>query len=238
MSSLPLAIEEMGMGDSSYQRESLAKKVEEFLQGEDNRLLIGVTGGIASGKTTVTNMLKKLGAPLIDYDIIARQVVEPDMPAWTDIVDYFGRQILNQDRTIDRKALARIVFQDTLKRKKLESFTHPRIHHQFVAQLKKIAKEHPGAIIQVSIPLMIEQTLQHMFHYILVVYVPQEKQIERLMVRDGISEDDSRRILKAQLPIDEKLGYADFVINNAGSIEESKRQVEELWQTLIRLQNS
>lgn len=222
--------------DDHYQGETLARKVKESLRGLDNRLLIGITGGIASGKSTVTDMLKELGAPLIDYDILARQVVEPGMPAWTDIVDYFGSQILNEDRTIDRKALARIVFQDSRKRKKLESFTHPRIHAQFIRQLNEIAKKHPGAIIQVSIPLMIEQNLQHMFHYILVVYVSQEEQIGRLMARDGISEDDARQIIKAQLPINEKLCYADFVINNTGSIEESKKQVEELWNTLIGLQ--
>jgi dephospho-CoA kinase len=158
------------------------------------------------------------------------------MPAWTDIVDYFGSQILNQDRTIDRKALARIVFQDSRKRKKLEAFTHPRIHAQFIRQLRAIVKEHPGMIIQVSIPLMIEQNLQYMFHYILVVYASQEKQLGRLMARDGISEHDAHQILKAQLPIDEKLRYADFVINNTGSMEESKKQVEELWNTLIGLQ--
>ncbi|SPD76509.1 Dephospho-CoA kinase [uncultured Desulfobacterium sp.] len=226
---------EIGM-DERNKLQTLAKTVGESLEGLDNCLLIGVTGGIACGKSTITDILVSLGAFLIDYDVIARQVVEPDLPAWKDIVDYFGCKILNPDRTIDRKALGRIVFQDSKKRKKLESFTHPRIHGQFIRQLKDNTARRPGAITLVSIPLMVEQDLQGMFDYVLVVYIPQEKQLERLIARDGIKEEDARRILDAQMPIDEKLGYADFVINNSGSLEESKRQAEDLWRKLTELQ--
>ncbi len=199
-------------------------------------LLLGVTGGIASGKTTVANMLRELGAPIIDFDLIARLVVEPGKPAWKEIVEYFGKQVLKKDNSLDRKKVSKIVFRDMEKRKKLEGFTHPRIHEEFVKQVDEIAKKDPNAIIQVAIPLLIELNLQYMFHKTLVVYIPQEKQIERLIERDGISEDEARNILKAQLPIDEKVGYADFVINNEKSLEETKRQVEDLWQTLKRLQ--
>jgi dephospho-CoA kinase len=199
-------------------------------------LLLGVTGGIASGKTTVANMLRELGAPIIDFDLIARLVVEPGKPAWKEIVEYFGKQVLKKDNSLDRKKVSKIVFRDMEKRKKLEGFTHPRIHEEFVKQVDEIAKKNPNAIIQVAIPLLIELNLQYMFHKTLVVYIPQEKQIERLIERDGISEDEAKNILKAQLPIDEKVGYADFVINNEKSLEETKRQVEDLWQTLKRLQ--
>ena len=199
-------------------------------------LLLGVTGGIASGKTTVANMLRELGAPIIDFDLIARQVVEPGKPAWKEIVEYFGKQVLKKDNSLDRKKVSKIVFRDMEKRKKLEGFTHPRIHEEFVKQVNEIAKKDPNAIIQVAIPLLIELNLQYMFHKTLVVYIPQEKQIERLIERDGISEDEARNILKAQLPIDEKVGYADFVIYNEKSLEETKRQVEDLWRTLKRLQ--
>ncbi len=202
------------------------------VRGQDDRLLIGVTGGIASGKTTVTDILKELGAPLIDYDVIARHVVEPGKPAWKEIVDFFGSQILQEDGNLDRKKLSKIVFQDFEKRKKLEYFTHPRIHDQFVSQLSEMAKKDPGAIFQVSIPLMIEQNLQFMFHKLLVVYITEAKQIERLMARDKISEAEARTILNAQLPIDEKVGYADFVIYNGGTPEETKKQVHDLWQQL------
>jgi len=206
------------------------------IRGDDNRLLIGVTGGIASGKTTVTDMLKELGAPLIDYDLIARQVVEPGKPAWKEIVGYFGSQVLQDDGNIDRKKLSKIVFQDFKKRKKLEALTHPRIHDQFVQQLSKLSKKEPGAIIQVSIPLMIEESLQFMFHKLLVVYVPEDKQIERLVARDDISKEEGRAILDAQLPIDDKVGYADFIIYNGGSLKETKKQVDDLWQKLKGIQ--
>ena len=204
----------------------------EKIRGKDNRLLLGVTGGIASGKTTVANMLQELGAPIIDFDVLARKVVEPGKPAWKDIVEFFGKQVLQDDGQLDRKKLSGIVFRDMEKRKKLESFTHPRIHEEFVKQVNEIATKNPDAIIQVVIPLLIELNLQYIFHKLLVVYIPREKQIERLMRRDGITEEEAANILRAQLPIDEKLGYADFVIHNDGSMEDTRKQVNELWQRL------
>ncbi len=206
------------------------------IRGEDNRLLIGITGGIAGGKTTVANMLEELGAVHIDYDLLARQAVEPGKPAWKDILEYFGSQVLNEDKSVDRKKLGGIIFRDLEKRKKLERFTHPRIHELFVEQLDGIAGKKPGSIIQVSIPLMIEQNLQYMFHKLVVVYVSEETQVERLMARDKMSKDAAYAILQAQLPIDEKVGYADFIINNGGSVEETKKQVKDLWEKLQNFQ--
>lgn len=201
-----------------------------------NVLLLGVTGGIASGKTEVANMLEELGAPIIDFDVIARQVVEPGKPAWQEIVDYFGKQVVQEDDSLDRKKLSNIVFRDMEKRKKLESFTHPRISEEFVRQVNEIAEKTPGAIIQVVIPLLIELNLQYKFHKLMVVYIPEELQIERLVERDGISKEEATNILKAQLPIEEKVGYADYVIHNERSLEETRRQVEDLWQTLKKVQ--
>ena len=201
-----------------------------------NILLLGVTGGIASGKTEVANMLEELGAPIIDFDVIARQVVEPGKPAWQEIVDYFGKQVVQEDDSLDRKKLSNIVFRDMEKRKKLESFTHPRISEEFVRQVNEIAEKTPGAIIQVVIPLLIELNLQYKFHKLMVVYIPEELQIERLVERDGISKEEATNILKAQLPIEEKVGYADYVIHNERSLEETRRQVEDLWQTLKKVQ--
>ncbi len=206
------------------------------LRGNGDRLLVGLTGGIASGKSTVSDMLKELGASIIDFDVIAREVVQPGKPAWKDIVDYFGRQVLAEDGSLNRKKLSKIVFSDLEKRKKLESFTHPRIHEKFVEQVNDIVKEDPNAIIVVSVPLMIELNLQYMFHKNILVYIPQEKQIERLAKRDSISKEEAANILKAQLPIDEKKGYVDFIINNEGSIDETRKQVEELWKSLKKIQ--
>jgi len=207
------------------------KQVEE-IRGRDNRLLLGVTGGIASGKTTVARMLEELGAPMIDFDGLSRLVVEPGKPAWNDIAAYFGEQVLLEDKTLDRKKLAEIVFRDPEKRKKLEGFTHPRIYEEFFRLVKEFAQKDPKVIIQVIIPLLIEANLQYLFHKLLLVYVPPEVQIHRLMERDHISREMAENILAAQLPIDGKKAYADFIVDNSRSLEETKRQVGEVWQKL------
>lgn len=205
---------------------------------KENRLLVAVTGGIASGKSTVSRMLEGLGVPLIDLDILARQVAEPGKPAWEEIAAYFGREILLPDGRIDRKRLSDIVFRDTEKRKKLESFTHPRIFEEMCRQVDEIASQAPDAIIQIGIPLLFELNLQHRFHKILLVFTRREVQVSRLMERDGISRTSAENILKAQLPIEEKVGFADFVIHNDGSLEETRRQVEAVWKRLKEEQRS
>ncbi len=208
----------------------------EAIRGNDNRLVVGITGGIATGKSTVVGMLKELGAWLIDFDQIARQVVEPGKPAWKDIVNYFGEQVLAQDKQLDRQRLSDIVFRDLEKRKKLEAFTHPRVYEEFIKQLNEIVRKDPDAIVQVDVPLLVEKNLQYMFHKVVLVYAPQHLQIERLMARDGITEEMAMLRLKAQLPIEEKLGYADFVIYNDESLERTREQVLSLWKTLKSIQ--
>ncbi len=206
------------------------------VRGNDNRLLLGVTGTIASGKTTVADMLKALGAYLIDFDLLARKVVEPGQPAYKQIVAYFGKQILQDDDTLDRQRLSHIVFRDLEKRKKLEGFTHPQIAMEFIIQLEQICSKDPNAIVQVVVPLMIEQNLQHLFHKLLVVSIPQEKLAYRLMERDGIDREEALRIIASQIPIDEKVGYADYVIDNGDSLEKTREQVAELWEKLKKVQ--
>lgn len=202
-----------------------------------NRLLLGVTGGIATGKSTVTRMLKEMGAAVIDMDIIARQVVEPGQPALKNIVGYFGKEVLQDDGTLDRKKVSKIVFNDPEKRKKLESFTHPLIYEEFFRQVNAIAEKNPNAVIQVEVPLLIELNLQHLFDKTILVYVPREEQIRRLTKRDGISEADAAQILAAQLPIAEKIKYADFVIKNEDAPEATEKQVKELWDVLRKIEN-
>ncbi len=212
--------------------EDLAKA----LKRKDHCLLLGVTGGIASGKTAVAHMLKELGAPMIDFDLIARQVVEPGKPALQKIVDYFGKQILQEDGTLDRKKLSSIVYQDLEKRKRLEGFTHPPIYEAFLKQVNEITDKDPAAIIQAVVPLLIEKNLQRLFHKVLLVYVPRELQVKRLVERDGISDEAAASMLEAQLPIEKKLGYADFVVHNEDSMEETRQQVEDIWRELKKLQ--
>jgi len=213
------------------------KQLEE-LRGNDNRILLGVTGGIASGKSTVARMLEELGAPIIDFDLLSRVVVEPEKPAWQEIVSYFGEQVLLPDKTLDRKKLSETVFRDPEKRKKLEGFTHPRIHQEFVRLVKEYTARDPEVIIQAVIPLLIEAGLQYLFHKLLLVYIPQEMQIQRLMERDKTSREAAQSILGAQLPIDEKRAYADYIIDNSGSLEETQKQVKEVWQKLKEYQKS
>ena len=212
------------------------KQLEE-IRGKDSRILLGVTGGIASGKTAVARMLEELGAPIIDFDVLSRVVVEPGKPAWEEIVAYFGEQVLLPDKTLDRKKLSEIVFRDFEKRKKLESFIHPRIHDEFVRLVKDYTAKDPDIIIQVVVPLLIEANLQHLFHKLLLVYIPQEMQAERLMKRDQISREMATNILNSQLPIEDKKGYADFIVDNSGSLEQTRKQVEAIWQKLKEIQN-
>ncbi len=208
----------------------------EAIRGSDNRLLLGVTGGIASGKTTVAKMLEEKGASTIDFDILARVVVEPDKPAWKEIVNYFGAQVLREDRTLDRKKLSDIIFRDLEKRKKLESFTHPQIHMEFIRQLNEITARDPNAIIQVVIPLLVELNLQYLFHKLLVVYVSDDEMVRRLAVRENISEEHARKMIASQLPMKDKVGFADFVIDNSGTVEETRAKVDELWERLKSVQ--
>ena len=206
------------------------------LQGNDNRLLLGVTGSIATGKSTVAKMLEELGAPIIDFDELSRLVVEPDKPAWQDIVSFFGEQVLSEDRTLNRDKLREIVFRDMEKRKKLESFIHPRIGEEFNNLVKEFTDKDPNAIIQVVIPLLIETSMQALFHHLLMVYAPEEVQKKRLMARDNLSEEMAMNMIRSQISSDDKRGYCDLVIENTGSLEETKKQVEELWKKLKELQ--
>jgi dephospho-CoA kinase len=203
---------------------------------QGRELLLGVTGGIATGKTTVARLLEEKGAPIIDFDVLAREVVEPDRPAWKQIVAYFGEQVLQEDRALDRKKLSGIVFSDPEKKKKLEGFTHPMIGRVYIQRLTEIVARDPEAIVQVVVPLLLEVNMQHLFHKILLVYAPRKVQIERLTKRDGISTMEAEKIVASQLPIDEKVGYADFVIRNEGDLARTREQVDRLWLDLRKIQ--
>ena len=219
---------------AAYGAEDMINK----LRGSDNRLLLGVTGSIATGKTTVAGMLEELGARTIDFDVLSRVVVEPDKPAWKDIVAFFGEQILADDRTLDRNKLREIVFQDLEKKKKLESFQHPRIYEEFIRQVEEFAGEDPNAIIQAVVPLLIEVNMQSFFHQVIMVYASEKEQKKRLMKRDASTEEMAMNMIRSQLSVDEKKGYCDFMIDNSGSVEQTRKQVETLWQKLKEIQRA
>ncbi len=206
-----------------------------MLRGNDERLLLGVTGSIATGKSTVAKMLEELGARTIDFDVLSRVVVEPGKPAWEDIVAYFGKQVLNDDQTLNREKLREIVFRDLEEKKKLEGFLHPRISEEFVKMVDVYTSNDPQAIIQAVVPLLIETNMQAFFHHILMVYATEAVQKKRLMARDGCSEEMAMNMIRSQISVEEKKGYCDLIVDNSGTEEETRKQVEKLWKKLQKL---
>lgn len=188
---------------------------------------IGLTGGIACGKSTVANMLVERGALLVDADRIAREVVEPGSPALAEIAEAFGHHLIGPDGSLNRKELGNLIFGDISARKKLESITHPRIRSLMRERVAAYEQQFPDKLVVVDVPLLYESNLQGMYEKVMVVYVPRELQLRRLMDRDGISLEAAEERLKAQWPIDKKKELADYLIDNSGSREETERQVSE-----------
>ncbi len=195
-------------------------------------LNVGLTGGIACGKSTVARLLMEKGTLLIDFDELARKVVAPDQPAWKQIADTFGSEILLPDRTIDRTKLGGIVFRDKRKRAKLNSIVHPAIFAAWCSRTQEIKELKPDAIILSDAPLLIEEGMQPLFDLVMLVYVSEEEQMDRLMKRNGLSREEAIHRLKSQMPIDDKLPFAQIVIRNQGTLEETRRIVDQVWQDL------
>jgi len=212
--------------------DELFKRVKD----NDDRLVIGVTGSIATGKSTVAVMLEEMGAPIVDCDLLSRLVVEPGKPAWEDIVSFFGEEVLQDDRTLNRKKLGEIIFQDEDKRKKLNSIQHIRILDEMARLVEEHVRQDPNTIIQGVVPLLIEVGWEPAFHKLLMVYVPEEEQVKRLMERDSIDRETAIRIISSQMGVDEKKGHCDFIVDNSGTLEETRKQVAELWEQLVTLQ--
>ena len=198
-------------------------------------VIIGLTGGIGSGKSSVAEMFKDEGAYVIDFDYLARVVVEPDTPAWRDIVDYFGQEILSPDRTLNRSKLAEIVFSDAQSRKALEGFTHPRIFEKRDTLLKDIKTKDPNALVIVDVPLLFELSLNKNFDKIILVYVSRDVQIERAIKRDALLKEEVEKRLKAQINIDKKKLLSDYIINNEGSLKNTRDQVRKVIHELKKL---
>ena len=202
-------------------------------------LLVGLTGGIATGKSLVSQILKELGAYIIDADKIARQVVEPEKPAWLEIVKFFGRDIINKDKIINRKRLGEIIFNDPVKRRKLEEIVHPRVIEEENRMLKEYLKIKPDGIVIIDAALLIEAGSHKRVDKLIVVYADKETQTKRLMERDGLSRTDAEKKIASQLPLDKKVKMADFVIDNSKGIEETQRQTIDIFNKLRdRISNS
>jgi len=194
--------------------------------------IIGLTGGIATGKSTVVEMLRQRGAFIIDADQLAREVVEPNQPAWQEIVSWLGDSVLLPDQSLNRVKIAELVFGDQQKLKILNAIIHPRVGTRILELTREIEQAVPGAVIVYDIPLLIEAGMQEMVDLILLVYAPRELQFKRLRERDGLNPEEAEQRLAAQLPIDEKKRSAHQVIDNSGLLAETERQVDRFWFNL------
>lgn len=194
--------------------------------------VIGITGNIASGKSTVARMFEALGARIIDADEIARIVVEPGAPAWEEIISEFGRDVLEPDGAINRKRLADIVFGDEAKRKRLNDITHPRIRERISELLREYEKE--GAlVVMVEATLIVERGgLKSLIDGLIVVTADEETQIERLIRDKGYKREEAVSRLRAQMPAREKMMHGDYIIDNSGSLEDTRARVKTVSEAI------
>jgi len=197
-------------------------------------IIVGLTGSIASGKSTVAGIFRELGACLIDFDVLAREVVQPHLKAWKGIVEHFGTEVLNEDLTLNRQRMAEMVFNDPAKLEKLNEVVHPAVFEEGKRRLEEIRKIDPGAIVVKDTPLLLETGYQALVDKVVVVYAAEENQMRRLIDR-GLNPGEAERRIRAQMPLSEKVKRADFVIQNDGSLEQTRRQVETVYQALSRL---
>lgn len=197
-------------------------------------IVVGLTGGIASGKSAVLHEFSKLGAKVIDADKISREISAPGSPVWKRIVKIFGNDILLHDSTIDRKKLAEIIFKNASKRKILEKITHPAIIEKINNLTASLARGAKQKVIMVDIPLLYEKKLDKLFDKVIVVWVPQKMQISRLRRRDGLTHSQIRSRMKAQLPLSIKRSRADIVIDNSAGIATVRKQVRKIWGGLTK----
>ncbi|RQW84824.1 MAG: dephospho-CoA kinase [Geobacter sp.] len=194
--------------------------------------VIGLTGGIASGKSSVAHILEKCGAVVVDADLLAREVVAPGEPAYHAIVEAFGKTVVRPDGTLDRAALGKLVFADVSARKVLEEITHPRIAERAARRIEDERLRGTKVLFYI-VPLLIEAGLASTVDAIWLVMVDKEVQINRLMTRDAISRDEALRKISTQMPLQEKAAYADVIIDNNGLPDETARCVTNEWERLL-----
>ncbi|WP_080874163.1 dephospho-CoA kinase [Oceanobacillus timonensis] len=197
-------------------------------------LVIGLTGGIASGKSTISRMFHALDIPVIDADVIAREVVEPGETSYQQIVDVFGEDILKPDRAIDRPKLGSIVFSNEEKREQLNQIVHPAVRKRMLKKKEDYMQQGEKCIV-LDIPLLFESQLTFLADKTLVVFVDEKTQLKRLMERNQLSEHDAMDRIASQMPLEEKARIADEVINNNDTVEKSRAQLTNLlkkWEVI------
>ena len=193
---------------------------------------ICLTGGIASGKSTVAKIFADCGAIILDADRAAREVVEPGSPGWRQLQEFLGETYFHADGRLDRRKLRQRIITDEVCRLGVNAILHPAIMAVMEKQHQYWLQQSPRHTILFDIPLLFEAKLAHRCDTILLVYVTREVQIERLMERDAVSREEAECSLGMQLPIEEKKRWADTVIDNSGTVEQTRRQVEEVWREL------
>lgn len=196
-------------------------------------VVIGLTGGIASGKSTVSRMLLELGAPVIDADAIVHQLQAPGAPVTQAIGREFGPEVLRPDGSLDREALGRIVFADPARRKALEAIVHPAVRERMWAEVAEYRQQGRPAVV-LDVPLLIESQIHRTVDRVWLVYVDRETQRARLMARNSLTAEEADRRIQAQMSLEEKRAYAQLVIDNRGSLEATREQVRQAWLDLLR----
>jgi dephospho-CoA kinase len=190
--------------------------------------IVGLTGGIATGKSTVGAILREMGVPVLDADQVARDVVRPGEPALAELVSAFGAEVLDADGGLDRRAMRQRIVSDPAARKRLEAITHPRIRQQMAEQIMGLAaKGHPAVVVEAA--LLVETGSYRDYPALIVVSCSDERQIERVMARDQVSEAEARAVVAAQLPMADKERVATYVIRNDGTLEELGARTREVW---------
>jgi len=201
-------------------------------------LIIGLTGGIVSGKTTVAKMFKDLGAKIIDADKLGHSVIRPHKTAWIKIIKLFGEEVLKEDLlNIDRKKLGKIVFNDQRLLRKLNEITHPEIIKVIKREIDLVKnstyKDEKKRILIIDAALIYETKIDRLMDKIIVVYIDEDEQIKRLIKRDNFPYDEALQRIKSQIPIKQKVEMADYVIDNNNSLDKTREQVKKIWQNLI-----
>jgi len=201
-------------------------------------LKVGLTGGIATGKSHVISLLRELGCEVCDADTFAHAAIAPGTPAYDEILREFSRDLLAADGTIDRAQLGRVVFADPDRRARLNAIVHPRVYEAQTRWFAEVEARSPDAIAVVDAALLIETGSYRRFDVLVVVYCTLEQQIERLMSRNELTREDALARINAQMPSSEKLKYADHAIETSAGYEDTRIQVEELYAKLREKQKS
>jgi dephospho-CoA kinase len=192
--------------------------------------LVGLTGGVGSGKSTVGEMLRELGAEVVDADAATHAVYEPGGPGYDDVVREFGPDFV-RDGKIDRSRLGDLVFRDADARRRLNAIVHPLVR-EWMAKRTAEAVERGADLVVQDVPLLFENSLEKLFSSVLLVYVPEELQVERLVAGRGFTPERARAVIAAQMPIEAKRGLAQHVINNSGTLDDTRAQVTAVWKQL------